>query len=229
MHIVAARFKESIRWMTELPKDIPITIMDMAGFNGTIPERPMEFRTIPDAGRESYAYLCYILSDYDKLPDRVAFIQATPFDHCQNSDDPNQRNPVAVLGRLAQSDAQSALIGAVHACKSFEPLPPMCRRFKRFPGIKYTIHYGVGTLNETVENPMHPLIDVWSYLFQGAREIPAALTYSHGSLFMVHRDAIRQYHPEFYRRMLDLVSHAPLPMEAAALERLWPTILGIRA
>lgn len=78
--VVIARYKEDVNWVKnlELPyliinKGPPIQDIDIQNNSISVPNSI--------EGREAHSYLWYIVDNYDKLPDKVIFLQADPFEH----------------------------------------------------------------------------------------------------------------------------------------------------
>ena len=72
--IVSSHFNEDIEWLRDSPYDV--VIMDKEGSaEHTVPSSPKYTVTkTMNLGRESSAYLQFIVDNYDKLPDYMAFI-----------------------------------------------------------------------------------------------------------------------------------------------------------
>lgn len=68
--LVVARYREDVSWITRVPKDWTVRVYDKGA--GALPNR----------GREDYAYLFHIITNYDEIDGDVAFVQGNPFDHC---------------------------------------------------------------------------------------------------------------------------------------------------
>ena len=78
-HVVVARYKEDVIWLHEMtPK---LTIYNK-GDRSTIDDRLLPFTCdLKNVGTEEYAYLHYIVANYEKLPDIVLFTQGDISDH----------------------------------------------------------------------------------------------------------------------------------------------------
>jgi hypothetical protein len=63
---VIAKYKEDISWVNRLK--CPYIVYDKS-------------IDIPNVGREAETYLRYIITNYEKLPDYILFLQGNPFDH----------------------------------------------------------------------------------------------------------------------------------------------------
>lgn len=80
MTMVVARYNENLDWLKEVPwnyivynkgEDLPAWIKN-------------EIKLQDNIGREAYAYLTYIVDNYDTLPDYIIFAQGYPFDHSRD-------------------------------------------------------------------------------------------------------------------------------------------------
>ena len=80
LHVVIAKYKESVDWTARLNK--PFTV-----FNKNRDEDCLFANNLPNKGRETDTYLGFIINNYENLPDYVAFVQGNPFDHCSDAID----------------------------------------------------------------------------------------------------------------------------------------------
>lgn len=76
MHLVIARYNETLDWLDNFSFDYTIY---NKGDNLEIPSIPL-----PNYGRESDTFLNYILNNYNNLPDIITFLQGDPLPHCGN-------------------------------------------------------------------------------------------------------------------------------------------------
>lgn len=74
--LVIARYNENVDWLKYSP--IPHVVYNKG--EEDLPDWVVS-KPIPNIGFEEYAYLSYIVENYDNLPDRVIFSQAQPFVH----------------------------------------------------------------------------------------------------------------------------------------------------
>jgi hypothetical protein len=103
---VLARYYEDITWVNsgEFPYDY--LIYNKGNFiRNSIP--------IPEKGREAYSYLQHIVRNYDYLADFTAFIQANPFDHCNDFYARIKRFDGSGFYYLTHGNASEANTGAV--------------------------------------------------------------------------------------------------------------------
>lgn len=75
MHLVIALYNEDLSWLNQL--DFTYTIYN----KGNI-EIPSIY--LPNIGRESDTFLNYIITNYNNLPETIAFLQGNPYPHCGN-------------------------------------------------------------------------------------------------------------------------------------------------
>lgn len=82
-NFVIARYNENVSWTRYLPGRVTIY-----NKGNTIPHFDrldnINIQQIQNVGREGHTYLYYILENYNKLPDRVTFLQGNPFPHSEN-------------------------------------------------------------------------------------------------------------------------------------------------
>lgn len=231
MDLVVALYGESLQWLLDVPPEYNIHVMNMG--LPAIPDGPRsyELHVIQDAGFESWAYANYILFNWDKLPEWMVMVQANPFDHAAAATDPGVApNFIERLKQLPALMAEPALffipIGNFNKCSIDEPLPfKQARMFPRSPKVIYNVTVGEGTNGEEVLTPSCPLRDVYGYLFRPTEDIPAETTWSWGNMFAVRREPVVALGWEFWKRLSEILEHAPKPIEGAALERLWPSII----
>lgn len=83
IHIVIARYRESIDWINKIPKNYKIFIYNKNNEPLTILncENNITIINLPNIGREGDTYLHHIITHYDNLPDRIIFTQGDPFPH----------------------------------------------------------------------------------------------------------------------------------------------------
>lgn len=79
MHLVVARYNESLEWLDDLPEEITYTVYNKGEDDITQPNIK-----VPNVGRESETYIRYILENYNKLPETVCFCQGKPHPHHVN-------------------------------------------------------------------------------------------------------------------------------------------------
>ena len=81
--IVTSHWKEDLTWLTK--SKFPVVLIDKEGAD---PSPFVPQHVIPNLGRESTAYLKYIIENYDSLPEAVAFIHGHETAPHQNHDRP---------------------------------------------------------------------------------------------------------------------------------------------
>lgn len=91
LHIVIARYNESLEWVEKCLTPIQKRFVwiynkgsDEISVDG-IPDN--QIQRLPNVGREAHTYLTHIIRHWDNLPLHIWFIQGNPFDHLEiNSD-----------------------------------------------------------------------------------------------------------------------------------------------
>jgi hypothetical protein len=78
--IVIAKYKEDTSWTANLNKNKFNVIVYNKIDNLTNPEN----NNLPNIGKESYAYIYYIVKNYCNLPESIIFLQGCPLEHCGN-------------------------------------------------------------------------------------------------------------------------------------------------
>lgn len=98
LEIVVAYYHEDLNWT----RDLPCIIYDKSGTDHG-------YINLPNIGREAQTYLYHIITRYDRLADRTAFVQGNPFDHCMTFKDQIKENfqgwrPYSHHGNLCFND-----------------------------------------------------------------------------------------------------------------------------
>jgi len=101
----------------------------------------------------------------------------------------------------------------------------MTRHDLRSRKIIYNVTVGKGTNGEEVLTPTTPLRDVYGYLFRPTEDIPQEVSWGWGNMFAVRREPIKALGWEFWKRLSEILDHAPKPIEGAVLERIFPSII----
>lgn len=78
--VVVSKYKEDISWTIKLNSDK----FDIFCYNKTDDLNEPNDNNLTNIGRESYAYVYYIVNNYHKLPESVIFLHGFPLDHCGN-------------------------------------------------------------------------------------------------------------------------------------------------
>jgi len=81
LHIVIARYNESLSWLDTCLT--PIQRRSVWIYNKGPDPVSSQIKTLPNVGREAHTYLTYIIENYDRLPERVYFLQGDPFPHLE--------------------------------------------------------------------------------------------------------------------------------------------------
>jgi Protein of unknown function (DUF3431) len=81
--IVTSHWKEDLTWLTK--SKFPVVLIDKEGAD---PSPFVPQHVIPNVGKESSAYIKYIIENYDNLPEAVAFIHGHETSEHQQHDRP---------------------------------------------------------------------------------------------------------------------------------------------
>ncbi len=202
-HLVLAKYREDTSWSSTV-----LTHPELVRYIS-------EVHTIQQDemyGQESGAYISYILRHWESLPDFMIFSQADPFVHVGD-----------VYGAFAEAcRAQSRTpvffrpLGTMTVIGKHEPLVRRCR--SRAGQTDYGMH-PVKTAYDYIRRELKP---------DWPEECPDELIACFGSIFMASCVAIRQYPKSFWEWLLRWVGHdntCVKSIEAAIMERLWPTVL----
>tara|TARA_Y100000768_G_C23940529_1_gene664892 strand:- start:68 stop:1423 length:1356 start_codon:yes stop_codon:yes gene_type:complete len=88
--IIVARYDENLDWLNSLIETEPwisnviifnkgLDNIRLSSINKT--KNIVKIKNVPNIGREGGTYLNYIITNYERLPDKLWFIQGNPFDH----------------------------------------------------------------------------------------------------------------------------------------------------
>lgn len=241
--MVVARYCEDISWISRVPPEIEIFIMNKGPDDCCLP--PLSRRHIyetfalSNVGREAHSYLSYIVSHFSDLPDKVIFTQGDPFEHS-----PHFLN----------------LVTEYHQWPRFQPLtlqfkahlPPdhIRRRYNETAKDKriWVDRTDCTTLDTVfyrdpdfahfknqylLANHLDEPVNIANHLFSKAgcqHHKDSTLNidqvnFSFGAIFAVQRDAILQHDEAIYTRMLGMFeSDDSLPY---ILERFWMALFDI--
>jgi hypothetical protein len=83
LHIVTSHWKEDLDWLKKSKWQVVLVDKEGAYPSWIVPQH-----VIPNSGRETSAYLKYIIENYDNLPDHVAFIHGHEEAHHHKHDRP---------------------------------------------------------------------------------------------------------------------------------------------
>ncbi len=81
MELVVARYQEDLQWLRRVPKRFQIKVYNKGGALNLPARRALSSVALPNIGREDYAYLSHIVTNYETLADVTVFAQGKPFDH----------------------------------------------------------------------------------------------------------------------------------------------------
>jgi len=81
MTMIVARYKENLNWLKNVRWNY---IVYNAGKDALPAWIKNEIKLPNTTGNEAYAYLTYIIDNYDNLPDFVICVQGHPFDHLRD-------------------------------------------------------------------------------------------------------------------------------------------------
>jgi hypothetical protein len=85
MHIVIARYNESLDWLTNClspAQRLSVWIYNKGTDVVNVPGVPLsQVKNLQNVGRESHTYLTHIIENWDNLPSIIYFLQAEPFVH----------------------------------------------------------------------------------------------------------------------------------------------------
>lgn len=201
LELVVARFSEDLNWLRRVPRRFRIRVYNKGGDPIPLPaRRPVTCLSLPNTGREEYAYVRHIIDHYDELADITVFSQGKPFDHVP---DFHKQLHALAFRRLEVNDFH--WFGFIID----EDDPTGSLLFQRWP------------CNPTGD-PL-PLRPFWLALF--GKEPPSLKTFYPSAHFAVTADCIRRRPLSFYEQALQLSAH--LPHAGHCFERAWDEVFGV--
>jgi protein YibB len=100
LEVVVARYNEDVNWVKELNYNVTI-------YNKNNEDNDVFSNNLPNVGREGHTFFHHIVTNYDNLPEYIAFVQGKPHDHCpdivntiNNFDFKTEFKPLGVLHEL---------------------------------------------------------------------------------------------------------------------------------
>lgn len=194
LHIVVARFQESLDWIPESWRP-DLWVYDKSSVAPVSAERHLP---LPNVGREAHTYLHHILTHWDNLPDILVLTQAYPFDHAPNF--------------VSQVDA-------IRAASIVNTGEEMLDYYTDCGFSMHTIRKGVHWSHGHIQQEMDTIHNM---LF--ASEWPAQFDFSAGAILAVSKKRIRQWPRSMYEKCMSTVDKEINPAGAYVMERLWPLL-----
>ena len=204
--VVVARYNENIEWLKQLNVDIFDIIIYNKGSDINA-DFKCNIIKLKNTGRESHTYLHHIILNYENLPEKIIFTQATPFDHVGNN--------------------------FIQDINNFEKNTPSFVYFtKNVLKIQYEETKNKfmehGMLNGTMWINYHEItsntFSVVEKLFGSFILKELNIKFGPGAIFGVNKKDILNKNKEFYLKCLDILNNSSdliNPPEGHAFERLW--------
>lgn len=201
--LVVARYKEDLRWLRRVPKEIRITVYNK-GEPPPLPEgfperKNLGIITLRNEGREAHTYLTHLTERYENLAEVTVFCQGHPFDHA-----PDFHDRLRALGEGRERSEPFLWYGFLEETDD--------RQGKRLfvPWSK---------------NPERRQLETWRLYEQLFGESsPELFHFRGGAQFAVSREAVQGRPHDFYRRALEFA--ASIPLAAHSYERIWDRLFG---
>ena len=199
--LVVARYNESLNWLGAFDS----RMLRVYNKGGIVPQTKLTAELspicLPNVGREAHTYLDYIVSNYDNLPGRVVFTQASV-----NKNEGCITTPYCFMIQLMES-----CVGNMGISRNY---------------VRYDEYYPT-TYNMREKAPCTPCSSVetmvfgdWfeKYVEQPFEENPK---WFKGAIMCISKEMILSRTKEYYQRLLGTVSSSKDPEEAYYLERSW--------
>lgn len=213
MDIVIARYAEDMCWLSELD-DLGLAPTNIFLYNKGPPIHPdPRYTTIPldNLGREAHTYLHHVIENYDRLADVTLFL------------------PGSVWTRF---DKWSVLYDIAKKLTVKPASYIICHRDKHFLDIDYPFkidrwavtnseNRSMNSESQLLPSKIRPLGKWFEHHF--SEEFKAVSFYG---IVAVSREDIRKRPVEFYKKLLEEVSHKDTEV-VHYLERVWKTVFSI--
>ena len=222
---VVCRFDEPLEWLAPLGAAVVVYNKGAACAPPEGMPRPVQ---VPNVGRESEAYLRFVLDRYDALPEIVVFSQARIDDHlaawCRA-----ERGPWSG-GTFAPADFLRCLADAA-AAHGMSPPSEVVDAHTSDPNWRHdwnrnyygsSAFYMPGSYRGGVQRPF----SAWFEQLVGEPYPRDSFVACTCGVFAVSRERIRRRSRAYYVRLLAEVSWASDPVEGHFLERSWCYIFG---
>ena len=196
VEMVIARYEESIHWTSQYKH-----LRTIYNKGSPLPERYQSI-TLPNVGRESHTYLTHIVKNWDNLAKLTFFTQG------QMS---HNHYPYHLPLYLLHN--QPILLNLREKGIEFRNRPGGFLQHRK----KWKQEYQSGKM-KVAELPFDQW---WEKYLHNTPPPYSQLLWSHGAIFSVHRNLIKQRPKEDYQQLLDCVSHHVNPEEGHYLERCW--------
>jgi hypothetical protein len=168
---------------------------------------------IPNIGYNIYAYLKFIIDEYDALPDVVVF--------CKNSIYPRHMRE-SEFARLCSRRVFTPLVDRTYWTQLAFPVSTICSD-DGYLEINDS-HYSRGRKGRYFSH----FNDFYNFVFDGGAR-PGYLKFAPGANYVVPRENILLRSRVFYQNLLTLIAYEPLALECffveRALEMIWTSAL----
>ena len=208
--IVTAHYNEDIEWLKK--SKYPVVLCDKPGAKSSSFTPDKSCTLDVNRGREASSYLKYIVENYDRLPDRIAFIHG-------HETAEHQRYPGHILQAIDDAREDFDFINLnndIHLEKS------SCST--KIPESKVTTtcdftHIFNNLMKKDWETLFKPMVGF---------ELPEYLRFGAHSQFITTRKAIRRHSKERYQKLLDyMIEEGQNDYDRGlVLEFLWESILS---
>ncbi|HOU54982.1 MAG TPA: DUF3431 domain-containing protein [Myxococcota bacterium] len=200
VELVVARYRESVRWVRNVPSSVQVTIYDKGGDldPALLPWARVE--PLPNVGHEGHTYLHHLATRHDTLAPVTVFCQGHPFDHAWDLH-PWLRDLVA--GRREVRDFQ--WIGFIIDTDDSR-------------GRRLFVPWDRNSDGRELA------VDEFHEALLGT-SCPSVMHFYLGAQFAVAAECVRRRPREFYRRACALA--ASFPDAAHCLERIWDRVFGV--
>jgi len=174
--LVISRFNEDISWINNYTSNYIIY-----NKGEELPEQYNQ-KIVPNSGANQYDIFDYIYTNYDKLPDLIAFMQGDPFDHCL----PERFN------QLIYSESYTPLFGDAN-----------------YPHGEYhetnnNWYIDAGFNDHKPPSKFGSFDEYMNYLFEDYTPL-GTLHFPPGSQLIVEKERCLFYSKEFWKKLMDII------------------------
>jgi hypothetical protein len=223
--LVVARYQEDVSWLEEGGEMDNAIIYNKGEPLGLLNEVPL-----PNIGRESHAYLHFIISHYTSLPDVVAFTQADVRDHrhvlrgkTHLQHILTMKEHAAIFGKSNphvthyNGSTASACAGDTGADGTVTPLNLFDSNFN----LEATFAAKLRNYRDNIVIPFENWFMSHIAPATGIEFYPDPMKIYPNAIFAVHKRLILQHPVAFYEALATEVAYHANPVEGHFMERSW--------
>ena len=158
---------------------------------------------VPNVGHNIFDQMDFIISNYNNLPEYIAFIQGWSYDHCKKEK----------FDKLINNKYFTPLESYEHIPESYAHRKSKDMQYEEINTSWYLY------LEKPYEHRYFNSYDEFMNMFFCNYQHLEWIRFSPGAMYIVPKNNILYYSKEFYEKLITLVNYAQYTMEAHLLER----------